>query len=232
MSIEDLREISISDITIDGGTQIRAVMDQDVIKQYAEEMASGAEFPPVVVFQNADTYWLADGFHRIAAQKLGIPDALTIAAIVYQGTLRDALLHAVGANATHGLRRSKEDKRRAVRALLADPEWIQWTDQALARHAKVCGVFVAKQRQILVVEKPDVRRGIDGKMRNTSNMGRGGNHRHRKLASIVSALEILDSRIDEYPELRPAQVLFRQASRQIIDAMEGSTHQHREAGTA
>ena len=40
---------------------------------------------------------------------------------VRTGSLRDAILHAVGANATHGLRRSNADKRRAVAILLEDP---------------------------------------------------------------------------------------------------------------
>jgi len=35
------------------------------------------------------------------------------------------LLYAVGSNATHGLRRSNADKRRAAQMLLEDPEWVQ-----------------------------------------------------------------------------------------------------------
>lgn len=215
-----VQQVAVSEISITGGTQSRALMNQSIVKQYAADMNEGATFPPIVVFQDVEACWLADGFHRLAAWKLAKPDALTIAAIVRHGTQRDALLHSVGANATHGLRRSKEDKRRAVAILLADPEWMQWTDQVLARHAKVCGVFVAKQRLILGIEKPALRRDAIGRLRDTSNMGRGGNHAHRKLASIVSALDQLDARLDEYSDLRAAQTLLRQAGRLVISAME------------
>ena len=39
-----------------------------------------------------------------------------------KGTQRDAILWSISANATHGLRRTNEDKRRAVTRLLQDPE--------------------------------------------------------------------------------------------------------------
>jgi hypothetical protein len=42
------------------------------------------------------------------------------------------VLYTVGANATHGLRRSNADKRRAVSMLLDDPEWAQWSNLAIA----------------------------------------------------------------------------------------------------
>jgi len=47
---------------------------------------------------------------------------------IINGTQRDAILHSVGANATHGLRRSNQDKRKAVVTLLEDNEWCQWSD--------------------------------------------------------------------------------------------------------
>lgn len=43
-----------------------------------------------------------------------------IKADVREGTRRDGILHAVGANATHGNRRTNEDKRRAIVILLND----------------------------------------------------------------------------------------------------------------
>jgi hypothetical protein len=42
---------------------------------------------------------------------------------VFEGTRRDAVLYAVGANAKHGLRRTNADKRYSVKLLLSDPEW-------------------------------------------------------------------------------------------------------------
>jgi transposase-like protein len=92
-------------------------------------------FPPITVFWDGTKNWLADGFHRYRAhQKI---EAVTIRAQVLEGTLKDAILHSVGANATHGLRRSNEDKRRAVRTLLDDVEWQQWSESEIAKR---CGV--------------------------------------------------------------------------------------------
>ena len=47
------------------------------------------------------------------------------------------MLFSVGANATHGLRRTNDDKRRAVLTLLSDAEWSQWSDREIAKR---CGV--------------------------------------------------------------------------------------------
>lgn len=64
----------------------------------------GVEFPSLTVFFDGSHYWLADGFHRFfAAKKHGLG---AMSAEVYQGTRRDAVLYAAGANARHGLRRT------------------------------------------------------------------------------------------------------------------------------
>jgi hypothetical protein len=44
---------------------------------------------------------------------------------------------SVGANDTHGKRRTNEDKRRAVLMLLCDAEWSKWSNREIARQ---CGV--------------------------------------------------------------------------------------------
>ncbi|QXD15805.1 hypothetical protein GQ464_002330 [Rhodocaloribacter litoris] len=59
---------------------------------------------------------------------------------------RDAILHSVGANAEHGLRRTGADKRRAVMTLLQDEEWRRWSDREIARRCRVSHPFVAKMR--------------------------------------------------------------------------------------
>jgi len=66
--------------------------------------ANGDEFPPVQVVYDGAEYWLWDGFHRLHARKRN--GLYTVPAIVRQGTRRDAVLLSVGANATHGFRRT------------------------------------------------------------------------------------------------------------------------------
>ena len=127
--------LGIANIRADGGTQPRSTIDYDVVEEYAQALADGAEFPPVTVFYDGTDYWLADGFHRREAHQAAGLDVVN--ADLRQGTRRDAVLHSVGANAAHGLRRTNEDKRRAVQKLLDDSEWAQWSDRAIARR---CGV--------------------------------------------------------------------------------------------
>lgn len=139
--------IEIRNIRTDGGTQPRAGLDDKTVADYADEIKQGAKFPPVVLFYDGSHYWLADGFHRVAAAKFA--GKQRILAEIRQGTLRDAQLYAVGANATHGLRRSREDKRRAVEMLLTDAEWGQWADREIARRCKVSNTYVGNIRKEL-----------------------------------------------------------------------------------
>ncbi len=57
------------------------------------------------------------------------------------------MLHAAGANSSHGLRRTHADKRRCVLALLADPEWAAWSDRELARRCGVHHELVGRLRR-------------------------------------------------------------------------------------
>lgn len=140
----DTPHVAIDLIRADGGTQSRAQLYDSVVSDYSDLIAAGAEFPPVVVFFDGASYWLADGFHRHAAHvSLGLTE---IAADIRQGTRRDAILFSVGANASHGLRRTNDDKRRAVMVLLNDPEWSKWSDREIARQASVGHQMVAPLR--------------------------------------------------------------------------------------
>lgn len=73
----------------------------------------------------------------------------TIACEVRPGSIRDAILHSAGANATHGLRRSNADKRRAVLILIEDEEWSKWADREIARRCAVSHDFVSRLRSLL-----------------------------------------------------------------------------------
>ncbi len=131
-------------IRTDGGTQARAKLNQQIIEEYAQRMKEGYSFPPVVVFFDGETYWLASGFHRVqAANSAGFAE---ITVDLKLGKLREAILYAVGANATHGLRRTPADKRQAVKMMLSDSEWGQFSDRAIAKYTQTSHPFVAKVR--------------------------------------------------------------------------------------
>ncbi len=140
--------IVLDRIRTDGGTQPREYLNELVLSDYTEAMASGVEFPPLTLFYDGSHYWLADGFHRFfAAKKFGVE---TVVAEVQQGTRRDAILFAAGANAAHGLRRTNADKRRAVLTLLQDEEWQCWSNREIARQCGVTHTLVGKVRSELV----------------------------------------------------------------------------------
>lgn len=137
--------IAVARIRLDGGTQPRCSLSSETVEEYAEALKTGAKFPPVVVFYDGESNWLADGFHRVEAHKKLGTDMME--AVVHQGDRRDAILHSVGANSEHGVRRTNADKRRAVERLLRDEEWSRWTDSEIARRCRVSHPFVGKLRR-------------------------------------------------------------------------------------
>ena len=168
--------MKLSDIRTDGGTQPRASMNLDTITEYAEDMRAGAKFPPVVVYHDGKVNWLADGFHRVAAAKMA--GQVEIEVEIRQGTQRNAILHSVGANGTHGMRRTNEDKRRAVLRLLEDEEWRRLSDREIARRCAVSNQFVSNLRPQASVNdgqiptERTVKRGGTVYTQKTENIGR------------------------------------------------------------
>lgn len=140
--------LDISKIRRDGGTQSRVKIDEVTVSEYAEAMADPATvFPAVIVYYDGTDYWLADGFHRLAAwERIGRSD---IPVDVCQGDRRRAILHSLRVNAIQGLRWTNQDKRRAVMTLLQDSEWSQWPQGDIAEHCRVSREFVNRVSQEL-----------------------------------------------------------------------------------
>jgi hypothetical protein len=149
--------VPLDRIPTDAGAQARTRVRDGVVRDYAAAMAQqldagGLCFPPVTLFSDGQAYWLADGWHRVlAARRAGLTQ---IAAEVRPGTHRDALLFAVAANGTHGLPRSRADKRKAVALLLTDAEWGQWSDREIARRCQVNHTMVGRLRRDLSEQQP------------------------------------------------------------------------------
>lgn len=162
------RSLPLDEISTDGGTQLRERISQTVIEDYATLMIAGVKFPPGTVFHDGEFYWLADGFTRLeAAKRAGLKE---LPFDIRAGSLRDAILFAAGANANHGVPRSNADKRKAVAAVLSDPDWSKKSDRWIAEVCNVSHPLVALVReQLAQVEKlppdnePEAREGRDGK---------------------------------------------------------------------
>ncbi|MGC9455250.1 MAG: ParB N-terminal domain-containing protein [Phycisphaerae bacterium] len=135
-------KLPLEKIRLDGGTQTRARIQENIIEEYAEDMASGAPFPPLVVFHDGREYWLGDGFHRWgAARKLKLP---SIECEIRQGALADAQWFSFSANRRNGMRRTNDDKVRAARSALRHSP--ARPDAEIARHVGVSNTMVAKYR--------------------------------------------------------------------------------------
>ena len=111
-------EVEIKHLILDAGTQPRLSLDTEVIEDYAEQLKKGEKspFPPIDVFRTLDgKLYLADGFHRTYGhKKAGFKE---IEANIHDGTLLQAQVYALQANAQHGLRRSNKDKLYAYQHL-------------------------------------------------------------------------------------------------------------------
>ena len=160
-----MKKLNLNAIRIDGGTQPRERINMEVVGDYAEGVKVGIEFPPVVVFHDGAEHWLADGFHRWHAHKQA--GKVSIVADVRAGTLLDAKLFAVGANGAHGLRRTNEDKRRAVQMVLDEPAWKEWSDRKVADACGVSAPFVSALRRPEVAEKQRNHRAASAEKKTT-----------------------------------------------------------------
>ena len=175
------QRLELEKIRIDGGTQIRVALDKDTVNEYALKMAEGVEFPAIDVFFDGSAYWLGDGFHRYFGQRKAsdiTPQTLastfsgkapSIMCDIRTGTQRDAQLHAIRSNHTHGKPRTNIDKRRAVEVMLQDSEWSGWADTVIAKEAGVSHTMVGNIRRELATvagcEQPETTIGADGKAR-------------------------------------------------------------------
>lgn len=144
----NLQEVPLEKINIYGGTQTRLKTNDDAIESYAEEMMRGTVFPPIDVYFDGATYWLADGFHRYLATKRN--ERSTISADVQPGGRVEALRHALGANAMNGVYRNNGDKRNAVEIALE--EWPELANPVLAEICRVSAELVRNCRQALQKE--------------------------------------------------------------------------------
>jgi hypothetical protein len=157
-----VKSIRLANIVVDGGTQVRAAISEDVVADYAEQFANGIQFPPIVLFHDGNQYYLGDGFHRVmAARRAGWID---INADVRQGTKTDALWFALGANKENGARLTSADKRHAI--LIALKTWPERSGRQIAEQIGCSAMWVSKVKDETGVNHftPEARvTGKDGK---------------------------------------------------------------------
>jgi len=207
-TIAEIGEIKIRDIIADTDLHPRVKLNENAIDDYAQAMQAGIDLPPIIVFQEGRKYHLADGWHRLeAARRIG---RSRVMAEVRKGDRRDTLLYAVGANATHGLRRTSADKRKAVQLLLDDPEWQQWSVEAIAKTCNVSWGLVDKVRSVYLPKSEDSERQV--KRGGSVFKQRVGKRKGKKvprtplralgeIRKLIAEARLLAIESDEYSEL-------------------------------
>ncbi len=152
-------ELKLKDITINAGTQIRVKTDEKTVQEYTELLMQDTVFPPVEIFFDGVSYYLADGFHRFLAHQRCAKEKIAIN--LHNGTARDARIFAAKANNSHGLRMSREDKRNAVLVYLNDFELSMLSDREIGRELDVSHPFVAKLREEMDAPKKEKKDVVD-----------------------------------------------------------------------
>jgi N6-adenosine-specific RNA methylase IME4 len=132
----------LTKITVDVCLQVRLTQNEETIERYKQKYLDGVDMPPVILFDDDKTLWLADGFLRFeAAKRAGL---LALPVEVHRGSRSDALKYACGANDHHGLPMTRADKHKAVKSMLLDPELSKLLDGEVAEVCKVSRDFVVR----------------------------------------------------------------------------------------
>jgi len=143
--------IELGKIRLDGGTQPRKSISEEAVRNYTEVLLDGVKMPPVTVFFDGKHYWLADGFHRYHAHKAAGFKEIECDQI--NGTKRAAFIFSLGANATHGMPRTNEEKRDTVITALTDPEICEMDDRKIAKICNVSHMTIGRLRKEFDLQK-------------------------------------------------------------------------------
>jgi chromosome segregation ATPase len=128
-------EIHANNIYRSPAASARVAVNDAVVNDYAELIRAGITFPELTVYKVNEEYHLADGLHRLLAyERMQLP---VVRCKVMNGSLKDAILHSIKANAEHGLARTNADKRKNVQTMLDDETWSKLSNREIS---KACGV--------------------------------------------------------------------------------------------
>lgn len=137
----EIREVAVTDVTVDAALQSRVDVRPDVVDEYAEALDLGATFPPLRVCLVLGRMMLVDGYHRHAAYIRREVEVCKVE-VVESCDMRRAAWIALGANADHGMRRTKADRERAITRALTD--YPDKSHRAIAQHVAVDHKTVAR----------------------------------------------------------------------------------------
>lgn len=214
-----IKVLNLQSIRIDGGTQARTAINNDLVSDYAAAMSEGTRFPEIECYFDGVDHWLVDGFHRLHSMlTLGKASAPVM---VFNGTLRDAVLHSLGVNTGHGLRKSNDDKRKSVQTMLNDAEWCQLSDREIAKHCGCSHTLVGQLRKPAPVA-PSGNIATADDSENQSNEAPAG------VSPALAATEKVEPKVEpeaaeppDYTELDAARDLISDLQSELVVARMG-----------
>ena len=156
-------DVVISELKLDDPRlQMRDDLDQAHVKQFSESYSEGDAVPRVRVWATPEGVFPSDGYHRIAGAQMA--DLDEIPALLFEGSIEEAILDAAAANAKVGLRRDRTAERNSVWAVCD----LLGHDLTTVSYAKKVGVNFRKAEEYwkayLKEHKlpvPEKRRGLD-----------------------------------------------------------------------
>jgi len=138
-------DLKLDEITCDERTRLRAKPDRDGINELAAMLKDDQVYlDPLDVFfdQESNKYYLADGWKRVTATRLGGLETYPVRR--HLGTLRDAVYFAIRANARGTKEYSAREKRVNIVTMLLNPLWEGQTSRPVAHHCGVSHTTVLK----------------------------------------------------------------------------------------
>lgn len=169
-----MSNLRIADISVDLKVQLKQRgIDENTVRAYIDALTNDATFPPIVVFQDGNSLWLADGFHRVSAYRFC--GRQEVEADVRIGSRDEAIVYAATANAATGRPMSREQKKEAGERLI---KMTGDSNMEIARKLAIADVTVMRWREKLsstfVEDKKRIahRNGTAYEI-NTANIGNG-----------------------------------------------------------
>ena len=150
-----ITRLPVTKLIADQSAQARAGgLDQDYVDELVVQILDGARLPPIIAFHHKPTAkeslllwpdgqtYVADGFHRLAAARRAEKQEIEVD--LREGTRKDAIVYALGANSDHGKRRCKRDLEHAYSIGVTEEIFREWDVEAVAQFLK-CSQRWARQ---------------------------------------------------------------------------------------
>jgi len=119
---------------------------EEKVREYAELIASGVEFDPILVWDRGGEYWVVDGVHRLTAYKRAGKSEVPVRFVSVADEVEFRLL-AISANAKHGLPLKREEKQLLAQTLYKLGVSIKRIAQALGVSERAVYSWTAKVRE-------------------------------------------------------------------------------------